>query len=557
MAQVTRENIALCYPRKSPRSRQALVRQSLMETGKTITETAFAWKADHEAVLRTIQAVDNEDVVTRAQGQGRGLILVLPHIGNWEILNHYLGARYGLTHMYQPYRDPAVDALIQAYRSKTGTRFVPVGLSGIRAQLATLKRGGTIGLMPDQEPDVHTGVFRRFFGIEALTGEMIRRFTEQTRCEVVVACCLRTAGGFRVRFTLANINSESDPSGGMNQALEQVINECPDQYLWSYKRFRTRPDGEPELYRLHQSRISRVATQVTTQGILKSSQWIRPTTALLQPLVRTIGWTLGLSRPGLKKDCIRNLHLCRPEMTKEGINEMADCALQELARTGLTLGDVWYGNHVDTAAADLRHCPGGTMVLTPPLGHRERVMRYLAEHYRTMEYYHPNSIDGMDRLIRQRRTAMGIALAPHTRAGELMMTSHLAQGHVVTLCPDQQPRLRGGLFIPLFGTPALTARSIVRMLKPTGPGLVIGVAVWTGSQYQIQFEPCRYDPEDDPETTLRTINEALEGLIMRYPEQYRWSDRRFNIRPPGQPKIYGRPQAGRLPRLNNSTEQLD
>ncbi|MDA0789478.1 MAG: hypothetical protein O2780_08475, partial [Proteobacteria bacterium] len=383
---------------------------------------------------------------------------------------------------------------------------------------------------------IPNGQAARFFGVEALTGEMVRRYVEQTGCEVVIAICLRTRAGFRIQFCSTAISSDADPTRAMNEALERVIDGSPEQYLWSYKRFRTRPDSEAELYRLRQGGISRAATQVSLGTMLQLGQWIRPG----DQLIRSLAWALGAVRPALKRSSIQNLMLCRPELAREVREELANASLRELVRTGLALPRAWRdsGTSQDAFNGTELLGNGATIVLTPPLGHRELVMDYLGKHHHTLEYYHPNSSDGLDRLIRRQRTAMGVALVPHTTSGEMMMANHLTMGHLVTLCPDQQPRLRGGLFIPFFGAPALTAAAIARILKSVAPTLVFGFAVREGSRYRIQFEPCPYDPLDDPETLLGTINRALESIILRFPEQYRWSDRRFNIRPPGHHKIY-------------------
>ncbi|MDZ7686536.1 MAG: hypothetical protein U5O39_17400 [Gammaproteobacteria bacterium] len=184
--------------------------------------------------------------------------------------------------------------------------------------------------------------------------------------------------------------------------------------------------------------------------------------------------------------------------------------------------------------------PAKTIVLTPPLGNREVLLRFLAERNRIMDHYHPGPSTARDDLIRHRRNAWGIGLAPETREGIVRLTEHLLHGGTVTFCPDQQPRLRGGHFIPFFGEPALTARSLARLVQTTGAAVCLGIA-WrdpAGGGFHVQFRPIPLDRTADDSTLLTAVNQALETAIAEAPSQYRWSDKRFNIRPAGERKLY-------------------
>lgn len=135
---VCRENIATCFPELDEAGQRRLARQAMCHAGRTLAETAIAWTRGNEACLDLVVAVDGDDEVFAIEGP---IVFVLPHLGNWEILNHYLGRHFGLTHMYEPLRSRSLNALVLAQRARTGTRFVPAGRAGIRAQVRQLRQG--------------------------------------------------------------------------------------------------------------------------------------------------------------------------------------------------------------------------------------------------------------------------------------------------------------------------------------------------------------------------------------------------------------------------------
>ena len=543
---VTHENVQRCYPGLDEHRQFLLARNSLRETGKTITETTFAWAQPVDAVLQLIQKVSGQAEVDQAVAMNNGVIFIIPHLGNWEIINHYLGKHYGLTHMYQPNRNSRLNTYIQDRRNRTGTQFVPTDRVGIRAQLKTLKRGGCIGVMPDQEPLIHTGQFAPFFGIDALSNELVAGFAK-TGAKLFTAVCERTQNGFDIHFAPVDISGSQDvksdpeanhPEGNaltaINGAIETAVRRKPVQYLWSYKRFRTRPAGKLDFYQFDRHPLR---TLIESQAL-----WLYVSVSRLLPgwCIRLLSRTLARV-PVLLRNRRRiariNLQRCNLEPT------LLAPSTATLVESALEAPRIWRQSQrsfvdriesVDGAIDPDR----GSIVLTPPLASREALMRYLGNHCFTTEYYHPNSITSLDYLIRHSRQMNGIRLVEHDDAGRKTVIDQLNLNRVATLCPDQQPRLRGGLFIPFFGLPGLTTRTLPQIIKETQPELLLGIAWRHGNQFRITLKPLTYDATDSEEDILINVNQQLETAISQHPEQYRWSDKRFNIQPQGQPKVY-------------------
>ena len=532
---VTLENIERCYPGLDHRRQYLLAKESLQETGKTITETTYAWSQNVDTVMGLIHSVDGQAEVETALAENKGVIFVIPHLGNWEIINHFLGRNYGLTHMYQPNRIQPLEAFIQQQRNRTGTRFVPTNSSGIRSQLKTLKAGGCIGVMPDQEPLIHTGQFAPFFGIDALTNELVVGFS-RGGAKMFVAVCERTSSGFGIRFDQIDpddISQTATSLSAVNRGIEDAVRRKPAQYLWSYKRFRTRPAGNLDFYNFDKHPLRTLFERLILKFYLLLFRYlptvvIRPLSSLLARLPFLAAKRRKVSKINLGQ-CGQNPELLGPSMAR-------------LFQSALEAPYIWRTNssfisRLAPIIGNIRPNTG-TIVLTPPLGSREALLKYLGNEFFVTEYYHPNTINSLDEVIRMARHSQGIQLVEHDDLGRAHLVNRLSRGHVVTLCPDQQPRLRGGIFVPFFGISALTTKILPELLRETGADLVIGSAQWQGKKYQISLERVEYDPGSTDEELLLAINRQLETTINQDPQSYRWSDKRFNIQPLGRPKIY-------------------
>lgn len=251
---VTERNLSLCLPELSPDERRRLRRQSLIETGKTLAEIGMLWRWPIERLRALMREEPGYACVEAALAQGRGVLLLAPHMGAWELGGLLLSGRFPLTIMYRPSRTPALDAPLKRARERYGARLVPADTSGVRAVLAALKRGEVAIILPDQEPSFGQGEFAPFFGQPAYTLQLVARLLSRTQAVPVFTHVERLPGtrGYRSHFQEASdaLGSENlnEALTALNAGVEALARTWPAQYLWSYKRFRTRPDGEPSFY---------------------------------------------------------------------------------------------------------------------------------------------------------------------------------------------------------------------------------------------------------------------------------------------------------------------
>ena len=184
---------------------------------------------------------------------GKGTIILLPHLGNWEMFNIYFRRKGVMTALYQPPRQDWLKPLMQVVRGKAGNELVATNVKGLAKLYRTLSEAGVVTILPDQVPQV--GVYANFFNHAALTDRLVPRLIQKTGARVVVCIVYRNAGKFNVRFSevddaLYEANMDT-ALGGLNRSIELAINDYLPQYQWEYKRFRERPAGEKKIYKFN------------------------------------------------------------------------------------------------------------------------------------------------------------------------------------------------------------------------------------------------------------------------------------------------------------------
>ncbi|MGB7552107.1 MAG: lysophospholipid acyltransferase family protein [Chromatiaceae bacterium] len=244
-------NLRLCRPDWSEAQARRFRNCALREESKTFIEIAYLLLRPVPRVLALIRETHGLECLER--GQGRGLIVLSPHLGAWELAGLYLSTRGPTTTLYKP--QPLGDVLVRQARARGGADLVPTDNAGIRRLLQALRRGEYLGILPDQEPKAEKGsVFAPFFGVPALTMLLVNRLARKTGAPVVFLFARRLpwGRGFALHCLPApdGVDAEDDETAAraLNQGVEACVAICPEQYVWSYKRFRTRPDGGPHPY---------------------------------------------------------------------------------------------------------------------------------------------------------------------------------------------------------------------------------------------------------------------------------------------------------------------
>jgi len=250
-------NLSMCFPELDPLARGRLALESLTEAFRTMLELGPLWRWRRERVLGLVREVVGLERLEAALSSGRGVVLLGPHLGAWEMVGLYVSSRAAMTSLYRPPRVRRLDGLCRRARERFGARLVPADVSGVRELYRALRRGELVGVLPDQDPGNHAGVFAPFFGCPANTGTLAMRLLSSTEAVPLFAWAerLEHQRGYRLHFVAPqneDMRHGEDLAGAarsLNLELERLIRERPQQYLWSYQRFRSRPAGQPNPYR--------------------------------------------------------------------------------------------------------------------------------------------------------------------------------------------------------------------------------------------------------------------------------------------------------------------
>lgn len=227
-----------------------LLRQVVQETGKSLLEVAAVWLRPQEKVIRMVQDTPGWHHFESAMQSGKGVVVVAPHIGCFEMINQFIAAHQPFTAMYKPARKPFVDAVMRQGRERGQARLVPTDLSGVKALLGALKRGEAIGVLPDQVATKGDGVWAPFFGRWAYTPTMTVRLIQSTGATplMVYAERLSWGRGYRIHFDPLESplpQDRAEAAAALNREVERVASKLPAQYMWSYARYKQPGGAEP------------------------------------------------------------------------------------------------------------------------------------------------------------------------------------------------------------------------------------------------------------------------------------------------------------------------
>ncbi len=190
----------------------------------------------------------DDRAAVQAYAAGRGVIFLTPHLGCFEVTAQALAERFAgehgpLTVLYRPARQAALAELMRSARNRPGLQAVPTTLAGVRQMIKALRAGHAVGLLPDQVPPEGMGVWAPFFGKPAYTMTLAARLAAQTGAQPVLIWGERLPWGRGYRLhTQALGHALADDLEvavvQINQAMERLVLQRPDQYLWGYARYK-------------------------------------------------------------------------------------------------------------------------------------------------------------------------------------------------------------------------------------------------------------------------------------------------------------------------------
>lgn len=236
-----RENLRISGLCRDAAAYRHTLRAAVAETGKSVTELCKVWFGSDAEIERLVRC-DDWGVAEAAHRAGRGIIFLTPHLGCFEISALYGAQRLPITVLYRPPKRAGLEAIMRAGRMRGQVSLAPAGLSGVRSLYKALRRGEAVGILPDQAPGVGEGAWADFFGRPAYTMTLVTRLQQATGAAVIMAFAERLPHGRGYRLHLAAVATTPLVPAALNQAIEQIVSTCPQQYLWGYNRYKA-PEG--------------------------------------------------------------------------------------------------------------------------------------------------------------------------------------------------------------------------------------------------------------------------------------------------------------------------
>ena len=243
-------NLQLCFPEKDEAWRQRLLRDSFDALGVGIFEFARAWWGSIDAIRPHVH-IKGLEHLQRLQAEGRGVLLVSGHFMTLEMCGRLLCDHVELSGMYRRHRNPVFEWAVKSGRLRYAKAMF--ANEDIRASVRHLKKGGFLWYAPDQDMRGKDTVFVPFFGHTAATITATHQLARMTGCAVVPYFHRRVGGSYHLEIgePLADFPSqdvEAD-TARVNHAIEQMVRQAPDQYLWIHRRFKRQPGGRSDYYR--------------------------------------------------------------------------------------------------------------------------------------------------------------------------------------------------------------------------------------------------------------------------------------------------------------------
>jgi KDO2-lipid IV(A) lauroyltransferase len=251
LKRITEINISLCLPELSQQEQKALAKKNFASLAIGLIEAGMAWWLPDEK-LKCLYSISGYEYAEEAFAKGKGIILVGPHFTCLEMVGRLLGMKYSFGVMYRPHKKRLISFIHETFRQKHYVNYIP--RHRLRQLIRSLNNNMAIWYAYDVDGGERRGVFAPFFGIQTSSLTSVSRLVRMSDAAVIPISFHRRDDDLKYEVVLsAPIENfpTNDPVADatrLNETLEHAIREHADQYVWQYKRFKTRPPGEKRFY---------------------------------------------------------------------------------------------------------------------------------------------------------------------------------------------------------------------------------------------------------------------------------------------------------------------
>ena len=237
----SKQNLEICFPNLSPGELRKLLKKVLIETGKSLTESGLIWNQSFKENAKLIRNIHGENYLDSP----KKTILLVPHIGCWEITGRVIAEKRKITFMYRPLRSSKQNEYLFARRNQGNLTMASADKSGILKIQRALNNGELIGMLPDQDPGKDGGIMVPFFNKEVNTMTLLSRLAKKHNAQVLMfwANRLEKGRGYDLNIEPVDLTGNGEDIESytkvMNKSIESLIRKTPEQYMWGYRRFKS------------------------------------------------------------------------------------------------------------------------------------------------------------------------------------------------------------------------------------------------------------------------------------------------------------------------------
>lgn len=253
---IARINLSLCFPDRSPQQIEAMVLDHFRAQLRSAMHLFIVWWRPEFMVRRKIIREGFEQI-DEYKRQGKQIIVLLSHSVGLDFAVASMSMDYSTNGPYKPMRNEVVDFMFTHGRSRFGAKFGGKMFTrddGLRPLVRETRAGKALIYLADEDLGNERSVFAPFFDVPKSTIPVLGRLTKACNAVVLpcVSCYDPKIRRYRVKMlpAMENFPAGDDviDSAAMNRAIEKTVLECPAQYLWTFRYFQTRPEGESSVY---------------------------------------------------------------------------------------------------------------------------------------------------------------------------------------------------------------------------------------------------------------------------------------------------------------------
>ena len=249
---IAKTNLSLCFPAKSTAEIEKMVFAHFRAQVRATLHYGLLWWHTRKQLEKNI-IVEGLDQVETVKANGDNVIILLCHSVSLDVAIAALSMRLRSAGPYKPFRNPLIDWLFGNRRTRFGGN-VFTREDGLRPLIKSVRDGRTLIYLGDEDMGAGRSIFSSFYGVEKATVPVLGRLAKTTKAKVFtcMSCYDKEQSKYVVKILppIEVLSGKDDLADAvaMNVSIEQAINLCPVQYMWTLRLFKTRPENEPSVY---------------------------------------------------------------------------------------------------------------------------------------------------------------------------------------------------------------------------------------------------------------------------------------------------------------------